>query len=80
MTEKRDEITRRIAHRLKASRRFRGMEPNELAARADITRWKVERHEATGDLTCDDLEELAAAMRLPVPHFLESCILCDDAS
>jgi ribosome-binding protein aMBF1 (putative translation factor) len=78
MTEKRDEITRRIAHRLKAARCFRGMEPNELATRADISRRKVERYEATGNLTCDDLEKLAAALRLPVAHFLEYCILCDE--
>jgi transcriptional regulator with XRE-family HTH domain len=77
MTEKRDEITRMVARRLKAARRFRGMTPDELAARAGISRRRIERYEATGNLTCDDLEKLAVSLQLPVSHFLECCMLCE---
>src|SRR5438477_12224312 len=50
--------TRWIGRRIAAARRFRGWQPVELANRAGLGRRRFARYEATGDLTCDELEKL----------------------
>jgi hypothetical protein len=52
------------------------MKLDELAARTGISRRRIERYEVNGDLSCNELEMIAAALCLPVSHFLEHCCLC----
>lgn len=68
--------TRRIGRRLAAARRFRGWSVDELSRRSGMTAKRIRRCESTGDLTCDELEALAAALRLPVDQFVGRCCVC----
>lgn len=68
--------TQWIGQRLAAARMFRGWESHELAQRSGLSPRRIERCEATGVLTCVELERLAAALGLSVAHFLEHCTLC----
>ena len=75
-----NDTARRIGRRIATARTFRGWGTDELAARAGIRPRRLARYEATGELTCDELERLATALRLPVAHFLDRCALCSDDS
>lgn len=65
-----------IGRRITAARRFRGWETSDLAHGSSLSVRRIERCEATGDLTCHELERIAAALRLPIAHFLSRCTLC----
>lgn len=65
-----------IGHRIGAARQLRGWEQDELAQHSGLSRRRIERIEANGDLTCGEVERVAAALRLPVNHFLGPCALC----
>ncbi len=67
-----------IGRRLRAARQLRAWDLDTLAKRSGIhPRW-IERYEATGDVSCDDLTKLAAALRLPFSHFVDRCLLCGE--
>jgi transcriptional regulator with XRE-family HTH domain len=73
-------FARKIGRRLRAARQLRGMGYEELAARSGIPAAKLKRYEAGAErITVRELEQLAAALRLPVSHFFEACILCGNA-
>jgi transcriptional regulator with XRE-family HTH domain len=73
-------FARKIGRRLRAARQLRGLGYEELAARAGIPATKLKRYEAGAErITVRELEQLAAALRLPVTHFLEACTLCGSA-
>lgn len=71
-------INKKLGHRLRAARQCRGMELDGLAARSGVKLRVLDRCEAGGGISVDDLELAAAALRLPVSHFLESCALCGE--
>jgi len=74
------EFARKIGRRLRAARQLRGMGDEELAARSGIPARRLKRYEAGADrIAISELEQLAAALRLPVTHFLEACKLCGSA-
>lgn len=77
--DQRDAIIRKIARRLRAARTARRLPPQELAARAGLSLRRLERYEAgQARISVDELEQVAAGLRLPVSHFLEGCALCGD--
>ncbi len=78
MTRRDNKATQRIGRRLRAERRLRGWDLDTLAKRSGIhPRW-IERYEATGDISCDDLTKLAKALGFPLSHFVEGCCLCGE--
>ena len=73
-----NETKERIAHRIKAARRFRGWSVTEFAVRTGISEHQIKRYESSGNVPCDELEILALTLRLTITHFLEQCVLCCD--
>lgn len=73
------EINQRIGRRLRTARRARSLTRGELAKRGDlaVTRFR-ECEIGRTRISVDELERLAAALRLPLAHFLEECVLCGD--
>lgn len=78
MAARNEKNANRIARRLTAARKFHGWDIDHLAKRSGIHPKWIEKYEATGDVACDDLAELAIALRLPFSHFVESCCLCGE--
>lgn len=71
------EIARRIGRRLRAAREWRGLKLSELASRSSIESRLLQQYEAGNDsITIDELERIATALRLPIAHFLDGCVLC----
>ncbi|HEY1066497.1 MAG TPA: helix-turn-helix transcriptional regulator [Pirellulales bacterium] len=64
-----------LGRRIKAAREFRGWEPGCLATFIGVRRRAIARYEA-GNITDRELEIVAAALKLPVSHFLGACVLC----
>jgi transcriptional regulator with XRE-family HTH domain len=67
------EFARKTGWRLRAARKRQG----DLAAVSGVSVGRLKQYEAgVGRITVRELEQLAAALRLPVSYFLEACILC----
>jgi len=71
------EIAERIGRRLRAARKWRRLRLSDLARRSSIENRLLQRYEAGDDaITIDELERIATALRLPIGHFLDGCVLC----
>lgn len=71
------EIARFIGQRLRHARAARRVSLADLARQASIPQQRLERYEGgSGRITGAELERLAVALRLPVKHFLQACVLC----
>ena len=66
-----------IGRRLRAARKARGLSRATLADRAGVQPDHLALFER-GDTSppVDELDRLAAALRLPLAHFMGHCVLC----
>lgn len=66
-----------ISRRLRAARTARGFSRATLADRAGVQPEHLESFEqGNTSPSVDELERLAAALRIPLAHFMEACMLC----
>jgi transcriptional regulator with XRE-family HTH domain len=66
-----------IGRRLRAARTARGLSRATLADRAGVQPNQLALWErGRSSPSVDELERLAAALRLPLAHFIERCLLC----
>lgn len=73
-------IRQSLGRRVRTARVFRGLTRADLAREAQISAQHLRRIEV-GDIspTVDEIESLAAILRLPVAHFVDDCVLCGSA-
>ncbi len=70
-------LARGIGRRIRGARDCRRLDLETLARKAGLDAARLRHYEAgQGQVTIDELERLAAALHLPVLHFLEQCVLC----
>ena len=71
------ELARKIGHRLRIARNCRQLSIEQLATKSNLKVSLLRSYEdGRSHITIDELERLAEVLRLPVSHFLEACAFC----